>query len=156
MRSRLVFDAIRVVQAGILSALLLTGPVLAQPPDHVKLPLYGHWRLVGASVAVPVQCRHSELHISAEGFVQEHSYSARGELFSFRSSIRVQQQGSHFLLHLGVPQHNGLPDCLGNSANYIADNFLTMMHLQIHGDRLYNYFSGDPDQGYLRYQRMAE
>lgn len=128
----------------------------AQPrSDGVVSPLiYGEWKLVGASVAVPVNCRRTLMRISPDGYVSEQSQSARGELFSFRAQARIKQQGSRFLLTLSAPQHNGKPDCLGNPAHYISNNFLNSVHLQLNGNRLYHYLGDDPQTGYLRYERV--
>ena len=123
--------------------------------DGVVSPLiYGDWKLVGASVAVPVNCRRTLMRISPDGYVSEQSQSVHGELFSFRAQARIKQQGSRFLLTLSAPQHNGKPDCLGNPARYISSNFLNSVHLQLNGNRLYHYLGDDPQTGYLRYERV--
>ena len=116
--------------------------------------IYGEWKLVGASVAVPVNCRRTLLRISPDGYVSEQSQSAQGELFSFRAQARIKQQGSRFFLTLSSPQHNGKPDCLGNPARYIIRNFLNSVQLQLNGNRLYHYLGDDQPTGYLRYERM--
>ena len=116
--------------------------------------IFGHWRLVGASVNVPVDCRHSVLHITPDGYLAEQSQSPDGELFSFRAKAKIRQEGSRYFVTLGTPHHNGKPDCLGNSADTIEANFLPQMHLQVSGNRLYHYLGANSEQGYLRYIRQ--
>ena len=128
--------------------------VLASPPKSASASIYGQWRLVGASVDVPVKCRHSVLHITQDGYFAEQSHSPAGEFFSFRAKARIQQEGSRYLLTLSPPQHNGKPDCLGNPARYISSNFLNSVHLQLNGNRLYHYLGSDQQAGYLRYERV--
>ena len=128
--------------------------VLASPPKSASASIYGQWRLVGASVDVPVKCRHSVLHITQDGYFAEQSHSPAGEFFSFRAKARIQQEGSRYLLTLSPPQHNGKPDCLGNSASDISNNFQARMHLQVSGDRLFHYIGSNSELGYLRYVRQ--
>jgi hypothetical protein len=138
--------------------LLCVGLVQAQqppnPPPRVSPLIYGTWQLVGASIAVPVNCRRTVMHISPDGFISEQSHSARGELFSFRAKARIKQEGSRFVLTLGSPQHNGKPDCLGNPAQVITSHFLNSIHLQLSGNRLYHYLGNNEQSGYLRYERL--
>lgn len=128
--------------------------VLASTTKPAPVSIYGQWRLVGASVDVPVKCRHSVLHITQDGYFAEQSHSSKGEFFSFRSKARIQQEGSRYLLTLSPPRHNGKPDCLGNSASDISNNFQVRMHLQVSGDRLFHYIGSNSEQGYLRYVRQ--
>lgn len=116
--------------------------------------IYGEWKLVGASVAVPVKCRRTTLWISPDGYVREQSRSAQGELFSFRAQANIKQQGSRFVLTLHTPEHNDKPDCLGNPARYISRNFMNAVHLQLNGNRLYHYLGDEQQTGYLRYERV--
>ncbi len=128
--------------------------IIASQSKLTSAPIYGQWRLVGASVDVPVKCRHSVLHITQDGYFAEQSHSPDGEFFSFRAKARIQQEGSRYLLTLSPPEHNGKPDCLGNSAREISDNFQARMHLQVSGDRLFHYIGATSEQGYLRYARQ--
>ena len=149
-------------QTWVLASLLLGssagGQAVESPAGGAKsaaqTAIFGHWRLVGASVNVPVDCRHSMLHITPDGYLAEQSQSPDGELFSFRAKAKIRQEGSRYLVTLGAPQHNGKPDCLGNSANKIETNFLPQMHLQVSGNRLYHYLGPNSEQGYLRYVRQ--
>ena len=106
-------------QTWVLASLLLGssagGQAVESPAGGAKsaaqTAIFGHWRLVGASVNVPVDCRHSMLHITPDGYLAEQSQSPDGELFSFRAKAKIRQEGSRYLVTLGAPQHNGKPDC---------------------------------------------
>jgi len=137
-----------------MSGVGLANEVHTRSSDQVSPSIYGEWKLVGASMAVPVNCRRTLMRISPDGYVSEQSQSAHGELFSFRAQARIKQQGSRFLLTLSSPHHNGKPDCLGNPARYISSNFLNSVHLQLNGNRLYHYLGSDQQAGYLRYERV--
>lgn len=117
--------------------------------------LFGQWRLVGGSVEVPVGCRRAELDISSSGIVSERTYSEQGDLFALQALASIARQGSLYTLALRQIRHNGQPDCMGREAEYVVQHLPATWQLEVHGDRLFHYLSGDRQGAFLRYERMG-
>ena len=117
--------------------------------------IYGQWRLVGASGAIPVECRRVTLNIDPSGMLVERSSSPRGDLFSLQAATSIHRQGSLYVLDLSRVRHNGEPDCQGQSASKIMKSLPNHLEFELSGNRLFHYIAGRDQGAYLRYERVA-
>ena len=118
-------------------------------------PLYGEWRLVGASGPVPIECRRMSLQIDPAGMLVERAYSPQGQLFSLQARTHISRKGSVYVLALSQIRHNGEPDCQGQSASQVVKNLPSHLELELSGDRLFHYLAGRDGGAFLRYERVA-
>ena len=118
-------------------------------------PLYGEWRLVGASGPVPIECRRMSLQIDPAGMLVERAYSPQGQLFSLQARTHISRKGSVYVLALSQTRHNGEADCQGQSASEVVKNLPSHFELELNGDRLFHYLAGRDGRAFLRYERMV-
>ena len=145
---------------GSWALLLCASHAMAAEPEvatgnEVAQPLYGEWRLVGASGPVPVECRRMSLQIDPAGVLVTRAYSPEGQLFSLQARTHISRKGSVYVLALSQIRHNGEADCQGQSASEVVKNLPRHFELELNGDRLFHYLAGRDGGAFLRYERMV-
>jgi len=108
-------------------ALILLG--CGHASKRLVLPFVGRWQAADYSIDVPPRCREATVEFLAQG-----TFTTRSGDQITSAPYKASKQGSGYRLRIGRLSTNGQPNCQGFSAQYVVDNYVTEMYIEVRAD----------------------